>query len=135
MWYLHQILSLLNALRKHIIVTQDTKVLMKGTGRKAGRPVEKAVEGLVKTIVCTIISVGVCHNGAEAVQLLLTVELAAKFIDNRHKFVAGPSITWAEACTNVKYLSRGLLNPDNSCQAHACTGGRALCCMTRRPAP
>ena len=87
------------------MVTQDTKSLMKCTGRKAGRPVEKAVEGLVKTIVSTIISVGVCHNGAEAVQLLLTVKLAAKLIDDCHKFVAGPSITRAEACTNAEYLS------------------------------
>ena len=66
--------------------------------RKEGSPIEEAVEGLVKTIVSTIVSVGVCHYGAEAVQLLLTVELAAKLINDRHKSVAGASITWAEPC-------------------------------------
>ena len=94
---LRQILHLLNAL--YYGHYGDQRHRTSDEVRKERSPVKEAVEGLVKTIVSTIVSVGVCHNGAEAVQLLLTVKLAAKFIDDRHKFVAGTSITWAEPCS------------------------------------
>ena len=76
--------------------------------RRGASPVEPALGPAMHAICGTGLIVGICNNGAEAVQLRLAVEQAAELVNHRHKPVAGLPIAWAEACTPLDMVSNAI---------------------------